>query len=181
MAEKSIPDVGVTGAPTAAEWARLEEAWILGERCRLKYDAIAGDPTDATGIASNADDSDTTPAGYLATLISFSSDNMHPRSEQAQMGSRRFSHGVPLGTITCRFNATVNLLKWVKARNTRVNRRLPIGTFAFECYDNAGTKYEVEFPGKLERRRLTPPITTEGSPADLEITILVTDDDGPAP
>ena len=101
----------------------------------------------------------------------------HPQQELAQIGSRRFAHGPPLSTITPRFNATRGLLDLVVNRMTRANRLLPRHDYAFKCTDNENASLTAPFTGVIRDRDFDPPVTADGMPTELGLTIQVTDNE----
>ena len=168
-----MADIPVVGADLNG----LNAAWMQGETVAMRYDRIEGDEdfadaTDDKGVAE----------GRLTTLTNLSSTVNVPQAEMVQVGQRKFAHGVRREEIRPVFNATVDLLKWIRKRNTRTNRRLPIGTFSFEVLNNEATAAirRYVFKGFIRDRVLDGPVATEAVPITVQPTIQVVEDDEPA-
>lgn len=154
---------GVAHEPDMPTLATVEDKWIQGETVELLFDDKgAGDPD------ADADD-------RLATLTRISMSKSHPQQELAQIGSRRFAHGPPLSVVSPRLNTTAALLEEVRSRMVRTNRLLPRRKYGFKCTDNAGDSLTAPFTGVIRDRDLDFPVTADGAPTEIGLTIQVTD------
>ena len=169
IAEDALPAVGANRAePDLPTLADIETKWIQGETVEMLYDALSDDPVPEAGA-------DAEPTGRLATLTRITMSKTHPQQELPQIGSRRFAHGVPLSTITPRFNATAGLLDWSRHRLSRSNRVLPRSAFALRATDNLNASLTAKFNAVVRGRDIDAPVTTDGRPVEMGLTLQVTD------
>ena len=170
LAESALPAVqgGQAHEPDLPTLADIETRWIQGETVELLYDALSDDPVPEAGA-------DAEPTGRLATLTRITMSKTHPQQELTQLGSRRFAHGIPLSTITPRFNATAGLLDWSRHRLERSHRVLPRGAFALRCTDNLDDDLTAKFNAVIRGRDIQAPVTTDGRPVEMGLTLQVTD------
>ena len=167
----------LAGKTTSAELPALnavEDRWIQGETVELRFDEDEAANAAYNPVASIED--------RLATLTRITMSKTHPQQNLAQIGSRRFAHGPPLSTITPRLYATAGLLTEVRSRMLRTNRMLPRHNYAFRCTDNSGRaanagRLTAPFTGVIRDRDFDPPVTADGMPTELGLTIQVTDDE----
>ena len=149
---------------------------MQGETVAMRFDAIEGDPSF---VAQDAPEDDKA-GGLLAALTDFSSTVTIPQTEQAQVGERRFAHGIRLEEVRCNFNATANLLKWIRYRNTRASRQLPLSRFSFEARSNDDVIRRYSFNGYLRDRVLDGPVASEAVPITVQAVIQAGEDTEPA-